>query len=159
MLACMAISAAFRSWGELTLGAFLWLGPAILLRLGQARDSRRTKALAPGGMDPKAFELTCKAKLEHMGYLVQHTGGGGDHCVDLVCRRDHFRMVVQCKRYRGTVGEPAVRDLLGAVVGTGADRGMLITTGGLSAAARAWARAKPLLLVDFSALGESQARL
>ncbi len=58
------------------------------------------------------------------------------------------RAVVQCKRYRGVVGEAVVRDLYGVMQHEKAPRGFLVTTGGISAAAGRWVRDKPIELID-----------
>lgn len=61
-----------------------------------------------------------------------------------------FHVIFQCKRYKGTVSSPAVRDFRGAMVGR-ADKGLLITTGIFSRDARAEAQrdgTTPIDLVD-----------
>ena len=66
----------------------------------------------------------------------------------VVTDRNGRRAVVQCKRYRGTVGAPAVRDLYGTMIHNDADMGYLVATSGISDAARDWAAGKPLVLID-----------
>jgi restriction system protein len=56
--------------------------------------------------------------------------------------------VVQCKRYRDTAGESIIRELYGTMVSEKADRAVLVTTAEITAPARAWARGKPIDLVD-----------
>ena len=61
-----------------------------------------------------------------------------------------FPILFQCKRYRGSVGAGAIRDIRGAMIGR-ADRGLVITTGTFSRDARAEATrdgAPPIDLVD-----------
>ena len=43
-----------------------------------------------------------------------------------------FKVVFQCKRYKGSVGPSAVRDFRGAMMGR-ADKGLLLTTGSFTA--------------------------
>jgi restriction system protein len=64
------------------------------------------------------------------------------------------RWVVQCKRWRGQVGEPLVRDFFGVVHHERAAHGFLITTGSFTPQARAWAEGKPLSLWDGEELVE-----
>ena len=46
------------------------------------------------------------------GYQVKNTQDVADHGIDLQVSSQQLRYgLVQCKRYRGTVGEPTVRDL------------------------------------------------
>ena len=56
--------------------------------------------------------------------------------------------VIQCKRWRGTVGEPVVRDFYGVMQHEKAHRGILITSGRFSRPVLAWAKGKPLALYD-----------
>ena len=61
-----------------------------------------------------------------------------------------FKVLFQCKRYQGVVGSPAVRDFRGAMMGR-ADKGLILTTGGFSADAKAEAArdgVPPIELVD-----------
>jgi len=84
-----------------------------------------------------------------MGYRVHNTQYVADHGIDLVVANSRIRNgLVQCKRYRGTVGEPTVRDLYGTLVHEDADFGWLVTTGGISRQARDWAAGKPMQLWD-----------
>jgi restriction system protein len=50
------------------------------------------------------------------------------------------------------VGEPALRDLYGAMHDFGVDRAYLVTTGEVTDAARRWARGKPIAIWDGSDL-------
>ena len=61
---------------------------------------------------------------------------------------DGEKWVIQCKRWRGTVGEPVVRDLYGVLHHEKADKGAIITTGQFTESAREWARGKPIVLYD-----------
>jgi len=89
------------------------------------------------------------ATQRELGYRVKTTGMGGDHGADLLAERPGELAIVQCKRYRTwSVGEPVLRDLFGAMHDFGAQRAYLVTTGELTAAARAWARGKPIAIWD-----------
>src|SRR5690606_38671209 len=88
-----------------------------------------------------------------LGYKVQHIGHSGDHGVDVELRTKNGEYwVVQCKRYRGSVGESVVRELYGTMVAENADRAVLVTTAKITPPARAWARGKPIDLIDGAAL-------
>ncbi|MCC3762633.1 restriction endonuclease [Glycomyces sp. TRM65418] len=84
-------------------------------------------------MDPTGFERLSERLLRRAGFVntavLGRTGDGGIdgqgvYRVSLVS----FPVYFQCKRYKGSVGAPAVRDFRGAMVGRG-DKGLLITTG------------------------------
>lgn len=58
------------------------------------------------------------------------------------------KIVIQAKRYTKTVGVSAVRDLYGAVMNEGANKGILVSTASYGPDAYAFVRDKPLTLVD-----------
>ncbi|MEM8860517.1 MAG: sugar-binding protein, partial [Chloroflexota bacterium] len=58
------------------------------------------------------------------------------------------KVVVQCKRYAGNVGQPVVRDLYGAMFHVAATEAHVCTTGRLSRQAEQWAAGKPIELID-----------
>ncbi len=106
-------------------------------------------------LPPGQFEKHVAIIFSHKGFRVRHRGKSGDHGVDLEVRPSTGRLgVVQCKRYRSTVGEQVVRDLYGTMLHEGAAHAFLVTTGKISAAARSWADEKPITLVDGSRLQE-----
>ena len=102
--------------------------------------------LSPGGFEEFVADL-----FRRRGYAVQVVGQEGDHGVDLVVTSpNNERELVQCKRWRRKwIGEPIVRDFYGALMHDGAAaRGYIVTTSFFSNAARAWAKGKPLTLID-----------
>jgi restriction system protein len=58
------------------------------------------------------------------------------------------KIVIQAKRYTGTVTVSAVRDLYGTVVNEGANRGILVTTSDYGPDAYRFAQGKPLTLLN-----------
>ncbi len=79
------------------------------------------------------FERLCQRVLRESGFTrVDVTGKSGDGGIDgigvLRINLLSFHVFFQCKRYRGSVGASAIRDLRGAMVGR-TDKGLLITTG------------------------------
>lgn len=58
------------------------------------------------------------------------------------------KFVIQAKRYTKVVPVSAVRDLYGTVLNEGASRGILVTTAYYGRDARAFAKDKPLTLID-----------
>ena len=82
---------------------------------------------------PDAFERLCQRVLREVGFTrVEVTGRVGDGGIDgagvLRVRLISFHVMFQCKRYKGPVGAPEIRDFRGAMVGR-ADKGLFITTG------------------------------
>lgn len=100
-------------------------------------------------LSPSQFEGWVQGLFQDRGYFVHNTPTIADHGIDLwLVTPAGERVVVQCKRYGGTVGEPVVRDLYGVMQHEEASRGFLVTTGRFSEAAREWAQGKPIDLID-----------
>lgn len=58
-----------------------------------------------------------------------------------------FNVAFQCKRYKGQVGAPAIRDFRGSL-GTNIEKGVLITTGAFTKAAKDEASSEGKRLID-----------
>lgn len=58
------------------------------------------------------------------------------------------KIIIQAKRYTNTVGVSAVRDLYGTVLNEGATKGILVTTSDYGPDAYAFAKGKPLTLLN-----------
>lgn len=101
-------------------------------------------------MDPFAFEDYVAQRLfARQGYTVENTQDSKDGGVDISVIDPYGQLaVVQCKRYRGTVGSPTVRELYGTMIHAGATRAFLVTTGTISMDARKWVEDKPITLID-----------
>ncbi|WP_374687606.1 restriction endonuclease [Promineifilum sp.] len=100
-------------------------------------------------LSPRAFEHFVAELFERRGYTVEVRGRAGDLGVDLAVSAPDGRLaIVQCKRYRHTVGPDIVRELFGTMVHERAYHGFLVTTAEISGAARDWAANKPITLID-----------
>ncbi len=91
-------------------------------------------------LKPAAFERLCQRILRESGFIrVEITGRTGDDGIDgygiLRMNLVSFQVLFQCKRWKGSVGSPVVRDFRGAMVGR-ADKGLIITTGTFTQDAR-----------------------
>ena len=108
------------------------------------------------GMSPSGFEHLSGALLRaaefHDVTVTRQSGDGGIDAVAVYRPQGliSFRTTVQCKRWAGSVGPDRVQAFQGASMGK-ADRGILITTGYFTDAAKAQANAPgafPIDLVD-----------
>jgi len=108
------------------------------------------------------FERFCQRLLRESGFQqVTVTGRSGDGGIDgigilQVNALVSFKVLFQCKRYRGAVGPGQVRDFRGAMMGR-ADKGIVLTTGSFTADARKEAvrdGVPPIELVDGDKLVE-----
>ncbi|MCU0574243.1 MAG: restriction endonuclease [Syntrophobacteraceae bacterium] len=110
----------------------------------------------------EGFERLSQRLLREAGFQqVLVTGRSGDNGIDgegilEVNPFVTFKVLFQCKRYRGSVGAPVIRDFRGAMLGR-ADKGIILTTGNFTQDARREARrdgAPPVELVDGDKLVE-----
>jgi HJR/Mrr/RecB family endonuclease len=106
-------------------------------------------------LNPTEFERLVADTYRSYGNKVQIIGGKGDHGIDLIVEAPNGeKRVVQCKRWKGKIGEPVVRDFAGAMQHEGASEGAIITTGTYTPQAIAWAKGKPIRLYDGEAFSK-----
>ena len=124
------------------------------IRRMQFADARTLEELL--ALSPEQFEMLVAELFESYGHQTQIAGGTSDHGVDVIVQSAQGeKWVVQCKRYAGSVGEPVIRDLFGTLQHEEAQCAYLVTTGGFTTQAQAWAEGKPIVLYD----GESLVKL
>jgi restriction system protein len=101
-------------------------------------------------LEPSEFEDYVAYRIfARQGYKVLNTPDTKDGGIDVLITDEYGRQsVVQCKRYKGTVGSATVRELYGTMIHTGAVRAYLATTAEISNDARTWAEGKPIILLD-----------
>jgi len=111
---------------------------------------------------PEGFERICARLLRESGFeKVTVTGGPKDEGIDglgilQVNPFVSFKVLFQCKRYKGSVSRAQVGDFRNAMLGR-ADKGIIMTTGTFTADARREADrdgAPPVELVDGEKLVE-----
>ena len=95
------------------------------------------------------LEKLAEQVYKRLGYKVQHVGQTADHGVDvLLINPNNQKEIVQCKQWNKPVGEAVLRDLYGAMMHDQALRGWVWAPRGFSGPAKAWAKGKPIVLVD-----------
>lgn len=100
-------------------------------------------------LQPAEFEQYVARLFRQKKYKVALRGGSGDLGVDLMLTRTGGkRAIVQCKRYRNTIGPDIVRELYGTLIHEGVAHAFLVTTADISDSARLWAQGKPMTLID-----------
>lgn len=101
-------------------------------------------------LSPAEFEeYVANTIFVNQGYIVHDTPHVKDGGIDILLEDENgLRAIVQCKRYRGTVGAGTVRGLYGTMIHEQAAYAYLVTTGRISSDARKWAEGKPIGLID-----------
>jgi restriction endonuclease Mrr len=103
-------------------------------------------------ISPGDFERLIKELFEREGYTISHVGRGGVEGIDLFGKnKESGRLIViQCKRYKGVIGTPLLRNFIGAIA---ADkylpyRGIFVTTSSYSKDAKILAGKSNIELID-----------
>lgn len=130
-------------------GMFL-LPLALAIALEEHRKHHMIKSIEDMQLlTPTEFEKLVAKTYRDQGNRVDEVGSTGDHGIDLVVHtRKGETVLVQCKKYKGKVGEPVVRDFYGVLRASEADSGAIVTTGQITPQARLWAEGKPIYLYD-----------
>ena len=107
---------------------------------------------------PAFFENLVINLLVEMGYGgsredAEAVGRSGDGGIDGIINEDRLGLdviYVQAKRWTGNVGEPPVRDFVGALDGAGVQKGIFITTSDFHPAAKRFAErsSKRIILIN-----------
>lgn len=140
-----------------------WIAGLVLLAGAIAqfgKRSRRKLLKRQSGLNSiramswQSFERLVGEAYRQHGYKVEERGGGGaDGGIDLVLRHKNEITLIQCKQWKTRqVGVATMRELYGVVVSENAIQGVLVTCGQFTPDARAFARGKPLELVNGTAL-------
>lgn len=105
---------------------------------------------ASGNIDDisgRDFEEIVGRIFSKMGYSVSTTKGSGDEGIDLYMKSKEGRRVgVQCKRWKGKVGQPVIRGFYGSLMHAHLKKGYIVTTGKFSKAAQDFVMDKPIIL-------------
>ncbi|MCP4362767.1 MAG: restriction endonuclease [Chloroflexi bacterium] len=104
-------------------------------------------------LNPYEFERYVADLFRRKGYRVKLRGRRGDNGVDLMLTQANGKQaIVQCKRYRNTIGPDIVRELYGTLMHERVAHAFLVTTADISHSARTWAQGKPMTLIDGAVL-------
>lgn len=99
------------------------------------------------------FENFLVKLLQQNGFSdIRGTPATGDQGADLIANRDGKTIVIQAKRYTGSVGNKAVQEAASAVSFYGADEGWVITNSTFTKAAKELAQKTKITLIDGFAL-------
>jgi restriction system protein len=129
---------------------------AALLGYARRRAKRRRLWARQRSLDTlramtwQEFEQLTGETFRRLGFAVRETGGGGvDGGLDLLLSAKGKTWAVQCKHYkRHRVGAPIVREAVGVAVDVRAAGVYVVALGGFTRAAEAYAKGKPVHLVD-----------
>lgn len=119
----------------------------------EKKDWREQVSEILHNLDPYAFEKLSQRLLRECGFSdVEVTKKSGDGGIDGTGKLRingifSFNVAFQCKRYKGQVGAPQIRDFRGSL-GTNIEKGVLITTGTFTRDAKEEASSEGKRLID-----------
>lgn len=99
-------------------------------------------------MDGYQFETYLGSLFERLGYVANVTQSSGDFGADLILYAENRKIVVQAKRYTGTVGVSAVQEIASAKAYYDAHEAWVVTNSSFSKPAYQLANANDVLLLD-----------
>jgi len=104
---------------------------------------------AVGELSDVEFEAYVAGLFEREGWRASLTRHSGDEGVDIELLRvaDGKRAIAQCKKWKGNVGQPVVRDLYGAMMHAEVDEAYIVTPSGFTQAAVSFSSGKPIHLI------------
>ena len=117
------------------------------------KDWREQTSEILHNLDPYAIEKLAQRLLRECGFSdVEVTKKSGDGGIDGTGKLRingifSFNVAFQCKRYKGQVGAPQIRDFRGSL-GTNIEKGVLITTGTFTREAKEEASSEGKRLID-----------
>ena len=95
------------------------------------------------------FEELVAEAYRRQGYKVSEGGFGADGGIDLELRKNDEWVLVQCKQWKAQkVGVSVIREMLGVLVASNANKVIVITSGRYTQQAIDFASDKPMALVD-----------
>lgn len=98
------------------------------------------------------FEILCADYLQSLGWHTSLTKGSGDQGIDIIARKENTVVVLQCKRYSGSVGNSAVQQVLGGKEMIKANFAAVVTNSTYTKSARQLAANSGVLLIHFDQL-------
>jgi len=98
----------------------------------------------------KQFEAELAGVFRKAGFRAELTAASGDKGVDIWLYTERGKEIVQCKAHSGPIGPAVARELYGTLQHFGAPAAILASTSGFTKGVRAFARNKPIVLMDLS---------
>ena len=120
----------------------------------QSKSSTRNALHNMSGIE---FEAWVVKVLKENGFNdVRGTPATGDQGADIIAKKGGRNIIIQAKRYKGTVGNKAVQEVIGALQYYDGNEGWVITNSIFSSSAIALAQKCKIKLIDGNALSRIQ---
>ncbi|MCC6934700.1 MAG: restriction endonuclease [Candidatus Yanofskybacteria bacterium] len=131
---------------------YSWLQDKLEEEFKEYHKTQRNRPAKTGdlnGLSGIEFETWVAKVLKENGFDdVRGTPTTGDQGADLVAKKNGKTIIIQAKRYQGTVGNKAVQEVVSAVGYYGGDEGWVITSSSFTSSAKALAHKLHVHLID-----------
>jgi len=124
---------------------------------GEAGSGGPRLGLVPA--DPILFEEWVAAHLRRHGWEAAATRASGDQGIDVIARKGGTSVGIQCKLYRGAVGNKAVQEVIAGIGYHGLARGAVLTNATFTRSAVDLARSAGVVLMSHHDLEDPDAAL
>lgn len=115
----------------------------------KAQKAKPANGVLLQGLSGVEFEIWISKLLKENGFAdVRGTPATGDQGADLIAKKDGKTIIIQAKRYQGTVGNKAVQEVISAVQFYRGDEGLVITNSTFTPSAKALAHRSNIKLID-----------
>lgn len=101
-------------------------------------------------LDGHAFEAWVAQQMRRHGWHTRVTQGSGDQGLDVIAKFRGKTLGIQCKRYKGSVGNKAVQEAFAGCAHYKLDYAAVLTTGYYTKSARELAKSTGVLLLTVS---------
>ncbi len=122
--------------------------PELFAEYHRQQKSRSTPQGELSSLSGVEFETYVARILRAARFDVTGTPMTGDQGADLIAKKGTRTIVIQAKRFRGSVGNHAVQEVVGAVKFYGGTEGLVVTNSTFTRSARALAQKNDIRLID-----------
>ncbi len=112
------------------------------------RKTHKTTDINLNDLSGVEFEIYLSRIFKDTGYDVSGTPTTGDQGADLIAKKNGKTLVIQAKRYQGSVGNKAVQEVVSAVNFYNGSEGWVITNSIFTPSAKALAQKNSIKLID-----------
>ncbi|MUK70252.1 restriction endonuclease [Aliivibrio fischeri] len=79
-------------------------------------------------LTPYEYEAYCSSILNENGWFAYVTPGSGDQGVDIIAKKNDFKLAIQCKQYKSKVPNKAVQEVQAGVGYYSCNAGLVVST-------------------------------
>lgn len=133
---------------SVSIAFLLWITYKWWIKSRKTKKMRQSGIYAVDQMSGEDFERFLGELFKKRGYKVSYTATSGDYGADLVLKDGKNIIVVQAKRYSGSVGVKAVQEIIGAVRMYKATEAWVVTNSHFTRQAEKLADINDVYLID-----------